>query len=383
MQNFELSDELKMIKDTIKKFCNKEVVPVAAVLDQSPEFQEEIFIKIFSKLAELGFLGLLIPEDYGGSGADFMSVALVLEELGRVSPGIAFSYLAHTPVMAYSNIYVNGTENQKKKYLEPMCRGEIIGANAITEPDAGSDLYNIKTTAIQKGDHFIINGSKTFITNARVAEVFYVLAKDKSAENKFSGFLVDKNSDGITVGRDLDKCGYRASPTSEVFFQDCKIPKENLLGERGKGLELSLSEIELQRIYLAFIAVGLAEAALDASIKYAKERIQFGRPIADYQMIQAQIAEMYVEYEAARLLVWKAAYEKDQGERNTLSTSVAKYYGAEAAVSAANTAMKIFGSYGYSSEYPAERYFRDAKSLQVVEGTSNIQKIIISRNVIK
>jgi len=280
-----------------------------------------------------------------------------------------------------------GTEEQKEKYIPALVNADMLGAFAITEPNSGSDVAGMGTTATETDDGYVLNGQKMWISNAQVADLSLVYAStDKSKKHKgISCFLVEmKDNPGIKTAAIETKLGLFCAPTGEISFEDAKIPKDALLGEKGQGFKICMWQLDNTRLGCAARGVGIARACHEESIKYSLERTQFGRPIADYQMIQEQIAEMYVEYEAARLLVLKAAHEKDQGNlSNTLSTSTAKYYAAETAVKAANTAMKIFGSYGYSSEYPAERYFRDAKSLQIVEGTSNIQKIIISRNVIK
>ena len=388
MLNFELSDELKMIRESISKYCNKHIKPVAASLDQAHEFQEDAFRRIFDGLAKLGFMGLLVPEEYGGSGSDLLSVAVVVEELGKVSPGIAFSYLAHTPVMAFANIFRNGTEEQKQKYLRAMCKGEIIGANAVTEPDAGSDLFNIKTTAEEDEDGFVINGSKVFITNARIADVIFVLAKDKTIKNGMSGFLIDRDTKGFSVGKDLDKCGYRSSPTSEVYFQDCHVPKNNLLGERGKGLKAVLSEIELQRILLAHIATGLAEAAMEEAIKYSKERVQFGKPIAEYQMVRSMLADMATNIEVAKAMNYRAACDYQEARKKGESESsllalMAKRFASSMCLSAVLDAVQIHGSNGLMKEYPVERYFRDSKMLDIAGGTNEMLKLSISKIILK
>lgn len=387
MTKFELSDESLLIKETISKYCDKEIRPIAASLDQASVFQESEFLRIFNGLGKLGILGLLIPEEYGGTGGDLLSVAIVIEELSKVSPGIAFSYLAHTPVMAYANIYRNGTDEQRNTYLRSMCNGSMIGANAVTEPDAGSDLFNIRTTAEEESNCFKISGSKVFITNARIADVIFVLAKDK-ANNGMSCFLVEKNTEGFCLGKDLDKCGYRSSPTSEIFFQDCRIPKKNLLGERGKGLKATLSEIELQRILLAHVATGLAEAAMEEAVRYAKERVQFGRPIADYQMIKSMIADMATHIEVGKSMNLRVVYEYQESRRlgkkeSSLLALMAKRYASTMCLNVVLDAVQIHGSNGLMKEYPVERYFRDSKMLDIAGGTNEMLKLSISRIILK
>jgi alkylation response protein AidB-like acyl-CoA dehydrogenase len=388
MLDSEMTDEYKLIRETTQKFCEKKIRPFVALLDQSPEFQKDIFLQIFKGLADLGFLGLLIPEEYGGTGSDFMSVAIVLEELGRECAGIAFSYMGHTPIVTYSYVFVNGREDQRKKYLGPMCKGEIIGANAITEPDAGNDLQAINTKAKKIGEHFVLNGSKTFITNASVADVFYVLARDIEFDNRMTSFLVDRGTKGLSVGKDMDKCGYRAACTCPVYFEDCLLSEENVLGKRGKGLRAALAEIELQRMYLAYIAVGQARAALQESLKYARTRIQFGKPIGEHQMIQSMLADMATNIEVASAMNHRAMIDYQEGkkknmERRSILAIMAKKFAASICLKVTLDAMQIHGAYGYTKEYAVERYYREAKFLEIGAGSNEILKILIARDLLR
>jgi butyryl-CoA dehydrogenase len=388
MLDFKLSDEQKMIRETISRFCEAQIKPFAALMDQAAEFQKEHFFRIFKGLADIGVLGLLVPETYGGSGSDIVTIALVVEEISKISPGIALSFISHTPVMAYSNIYLKGTDEQKQKYLRPMCEGKIIGANAVTEPEAGSDLFSIKTTAHADNDSYVINGTKNFITNAPVADVIFVLAKDKGTADGMSGFLIDRQSTGLSVGKSIDKCGYRSSPTSEVILENCRVPESNLLGERGKGLKATLSEIELQRILLANISTGLAQSAMLTAIKYSKERIQFGKPISEYQMIRSMIADMATDIEAAKTMNYRAALEYQElsateKKESSLLSLMAKKFSSSVCVKAVLDSVQIHGGYGLMKEFPIERYFRDSKMLDVAGGTNEILKLLISRILLR
>ncbi|MCD6353138.1 MAG: acyl-CoA dehydrogenase family protein [Proteobacteria bacterium] len=381
--NFEFTEEQKTMIAVGKDFAEKEIRPTQEEDEKEHRFRKDIV----KKMAELGFFGCVIPEKYGGNETGHMCAALLCEEIGRVSASMTlpFNCQAWGPALAILNF---GTEEQKEKYIPPLVNADMLGAFAITEPNSGSDVAGMGMTATETDDGFVLNGTKMWISNIQVADLSLVYAyTDKSKKHKgISCFVVDnlKTTPGITTVPIETKLGLFCAPTGEISFEDVKIPKSALLGERGQGFKICMTQLDQTRLGCAARGVGITRACHEESIKYALERTQFGVPIFSFQMIQEQIAEMYVEYEAARLLVLKAAFEKDQGNlSNTLSTSTAKYNAAETAVRASNAAMKVLGSYSYSSEYPVERYFRDAKSLQAVEGTSNIQKVIIARNVIK
>lgn len=378
--NFDLTEEQKTMMEVARDFAEKEIKPTQEIDEKEHRFRPEIC----KKMAELGFFGCVIPEKYGGNESGHLCAALLTEEIARVSASwsLPFNMQAWGPAFT---ILEFGTEEQKEKYLPALVNADMLGAFAITEPNSGSDVAGMSTTATETDEGYILNGQKMWISNAQVADVALVYAyTDKAKKHRgISCFLVElKNTPGVKTAPIETKLGLHCAPTGEISFEEAKIPKDALLGAKGDGFKICMWQLDNTRLGCAARGVGIARACHEESIKYALERTQFGQPIADFQMIQEQIAEMYVDYDAARLLMLRCAYEKDQGRRNTLSTSVAKYYAAETAVKAANTAMKIFGSYGYSSEYPVERYYRDAKSLQVVEGTSNIQKIIICRNVL-
>jgi len=380
--DFGFSEEQKAMMEVGKDFAEKEILPTQEQDEKEHNFRREIL----KKMAELGFFGCVVPEKYGGNETGHVCGALLTEEIARISASwtLPFNMQMWGPALT---ILEYGTEDQKGKYLPALVNADMIGAFAITEPNSGSDVAGMGTTATETNDGYVLNGQKMWISNAHVADMALVYAyTDKAKKHKgISCFLVEmKDTPGVKTAAIETKLGLYCAPTGEISFEDAKIPKAALLGNKGDGFKICMWQLNNTRLGCAARGVGIARACHEESIKYALDRTQFGQPIAEFQMIQEQIAEMYVEYEAARLLVLKSAFEKDQGNlSNTLSTSTAKYYAAETAVNASNIAMKIFGSYGYSSEYPVERYFRDAKSLQVVEGTSNIQKIIISRAIIK
>jgi len=376
----ELNDIQKMIKKNVREFAEKDIAPVAAELDQKEEYPT----KILEKMAKLGFLGVIIPQEYGGAGLDTISYAIIVEEISRkcastgVITSVHNSLVAH-PIMKY------GTEEQKKKYLPILAKGEKIGAFAATEPSAGSDLGAMKTTAILKGDKYIINGDKTFITSGSEAGIIIIFAvTDKSAGSKgLSAFIVENTMKGYKVGSIFEKLGINASKTSELIFEDMEVPKENLLGKEGEGFKIALATLDGGRIGIAAQAVGIAQAALDESIEYSKQREQFGRPIAKFQAIQWMIADIATRIEAARYLVYNAAYVKDKGERFSKEAAMAKLFASETAMETVIKAVQIHGGYGYTKEYTVERLFRDAKITEIYEGTSEVQRMVIAGDLLR
>ena len=376
----ELNGQQKMIQKMVREFAEKEIGPIAAELDKKEEYPT----KTLEKMAKLGLLGTIIPSEYGGAGLDTISYVIVVEEISRkcASTGVITSVhnsLVGWPIMKY------GTEEQKKKYLPPLAKGEKIGAFAATEPNAGSDLGAMQTTAVLKGDKYIINGDKTFITSGSEAGIIIIFAvTDKSAGPKgISAFIVENTFKGFKVGSIYEKLGITASKTSELIFEDMEVPKENLLGKEGEGFKIALSTLDGGRIGIAAQAVGIAQAALDESIEYSKQRQQFGRPIAKFQAIQWMIADMATRIEASRYLVYNAAYSKDLGEHISKKAAMAKLFASETAMEAVIKAVQIHGGYGYTKEYTVERLFRDAKITEIYEGTSEVQRMVIAASLLK
>ena len=374
--DFELSEEQIAMRDLARDFAEKEIAPIVEEDEKHHKFRPEIV----KKMGELGFFGVVIPEEYGGTDLGLLSSVVITEEIAKVSAsyGLPFNMQTIGPGLM---LLKHGTEEQKRKYLPGLVSGDLLGWFAITEPGSGSDVAAMKTSATETDDGFVLNGQKTWISNAQVADVGLVYAyTDRAAKAKgMSCFVVElKKTPGITTVPIDSKVGLHSAPTGEIIFEDAKIPKSALLGERGDGFKICMTQLDNTRISCAARAVGVGKACIEASVKYSLEREQFGQPIADFQMIQDQIAQMYVENDAARLLVYRAAHNRDKGARNSLEVSMAKFFAAEAAAKAAGETVKIFGSYGYSTEYPAARLFRDSKSFQIVEGTSNIQKVIIA-----
>ncbi len=378
--DFQLTEEQQMIRKMARDFAEKEIAPVAGEMDEKGEFPWELI----RRMASLGFLGLPIPEEYGGAGADSVSFAVAMEEIARASGSIALFLDAHTS-LACEAILRFGSEEQRRRYLAPLARGEKIGAFALTEPEAGSDAASIKTRATLDGGEWVLNGQKVFITNGSIADVVVVAAvtDPEKGHHGISNFIVEKGVPGFRPGHDEEKMGLKGCVTSELFFEDCRIPKENLLGEEGEGFKQFLNVLDNGRIAIGAMAVGLAQAALEASIAYAKERVQFGRPIAQFQAIQWMLADMATQIEAARLLTYQAAFLKDQGVRFTKEAAMAKLFASEVAERACHAAIQIHGGYGYTKDYPVERFYRDARLTEIGEGTSEIQRLVIARQVLR
>ena len=376
----ELNEQQKMIRNMVREFAEKEVAPIAAELDKKGEYPT----KTLEKMAKLGLLGTVIPTEYGGAGLDTISYATVIEEISRKCASTGVITSVHNSLVAYP-IMKYGTEEQKKKYLPILAKGEKIGAFAGTEPNAGSDLGAMQTTAVLKGDKYIINGDKTFITSGPKAGIIIVFAvTDKNAGAKgISTFIVENDMKGYKVGSIFEKLGINASQTSELIFENMEVPKENLLGKEGEGFKIALATLDGGRIGIAAQSVGIAQAALDESIEYSKQREQFGRPIAKFQAIQWMIADMATRIEAARYLVYNAAYVKDKGERFSKEAAMAKLFASETAMEAAIKAVQIHGGYGYTKEYTVERLFRDAKITEIYEGTSEVQRMVIAGSLLR
>jgi butyryl-CoA dehydrogenase len=376
----ELNEQQKMIQKMVREFAEKQVGPIAAELDKKEEYPH----KTLKEMAKLGLLGIIIPPEYGGAGLDTVSYAIVIEEISRKCAATGVITSVHNSLVAWP-IIKYGTEEQKKKYLPILAKGEKIGAFAGTEPNAGSDLGAMQTTAKLKGDKYIINGDKTFITSGSEAGIIIIFAvTDKEAGSKgISAFIVENTFKGFKVGSIFEKLGINASKTSELIFEDMEVPKENLLGSEGDGFKIALSTLDGGRIGIASQAVGIAQACLDESIEYSKQRQQFGRPIAKFQAIQWMIADMATKIEASRWLVYNAAYTKDQGVRFSKEAAMAKLFASETAVDCAIKAVQIHGGYGYTKEYAVERLFRDSKITEIYEGTSEVQRMVISGSLLK
>ncbi len=376
--DFSYTPEQKMIKNMVREFADKEIRPMAKEIDE-----KEIFPKdILKKMGALGLMGMTIPPEYGGSRIDTVSYMIALEEIGKVCGSTGLTMEAHN-TLGVGHVYEMGSEEQRRKYLPMVLDGVGIAAWALTEPNAGSDAGSLQTSAVLDGDEWVINGSKQFITSGRVAEYIVVMAKtDKSKGVKgISAFIVEKGTEGLIYGGDEDKIGLRGSITSQLHFEDCRIPKENLLGEEGKGFIGAMGILDRGRTAIGALAVGLAQAALDECIDYSKQREQFGKPISKFQAIQWKIANMATEIEAARLLVYRAADMEDRGLSFGKEASMAKLFASETAVKAATEAIQIHGGYGFTKEYPVERYFRDVKLYTIGEGTSEVQRMVIAKKL--
>ena len=375
--DFELSEELLAVRELAREFAEKEIAPTAAKDDKEHAFRKDIV----KKMGELGFYGSVIPESYGGSGLGFLAMVLITEEIARVHSAMRVAInMQIGPALALLQF---GTEEQKKKWIPPLVQGEVIGCFAITEPDAGSDVSAMRTTATKNGDMYVVNGSKIWISNAPVTDGGLVYAyTDRAQKHRgMTAFYADLNQPGV-ARKPLDTLGALCSPIGELTFENFRIPAANRLGNEGDGFKVCMWQLNQTRLNCAAGALGVARAAKEAAISYANQRVQFGQKIGEFQMNQDLIAQMVVHEEAARLLVYRAARLADQKNPNNLETSIGKFAAAEAAAYAADAAMKILGAYGYSTEFPVERYYRDAKSYQIVEGSSNIQKMIIAQDAL-
>jgi butyryl-CoA dehydrogenase len=377
--NFELTKEQDMIKKMVRDFAEDTIRPKAIEIDIEAKFP----VEIFDQMGELGLLGIPFPEEYGGSNGDTLSYALAVEEIGRVCGSTGLSYAAAVSLGA-GPIYYFGTEEQKKKYLTPLASGKALGSFGLTEPNAGSDAGGTKTTAVEDGDDYIINGEKCFITNASFAETIIVTAvtgKQENGKNIISAIIVPADSQGLTITSDYDKMGVRGSDTAEIVLDNVRVPKENLLGDPEQGFKQFLHTLDGGRISIAALGLGIAQASLEKALNYAKERKQFGKSISSFQSIQFKLADMSMEVELARNMVHKAAWLKDQEKPFSKEAAYAKLYATETAFRAANQAIQIHGGYGYMREYEVERYLRDAKLLEIGEGTSEIQRLVIARQL--
>ncbi len=378
--DFQFTDEQNQLRRSIRAFAEGEILPHVMEWDEVSHFPSEIM----PKLAEMSLLGIIFPEEYGGAGLGYIEYVIAIEELSRVDGSIGIIVAAHNSLCS-NHIFKFGSEAQKQKYLSPLAQGKKIGAWSLTEPEAGSDAGGTRTTAKRDGNHWILNGAKTFTTNGHYADVCVAMAvTDKSkASHGISAFIIEKGTPGFKPGKKENKLGLRASDTSEVIFSDCRVPQENLLGDEGEGFTGSLKILDGGRISIAALALGMAQGALDASIKYAKQRKQFGQPISEFQAIQFKLADMATEVEAARLLVYQAAWLADKNNvRFTRESSMAKLFAREVAVRVANECVQIHGGYGFIKDYPAEKFYRDVKLCTIGEGTSEIQKLVIARQLL-
>ncbi|MDC3425909.1 acyl-CoA dehydrogenase family protein [Aquibacillus sp. 3ASR75-11] len=377
--DFDLTKEQEMTQKMVRTFAEEVIGPRAIEIDKEAKFPEDIF----KEMGKLGLLGIPFPEAYGGSGGDTLAYALAVEEIGRVCGSTGLSYAAAVSLGA-SPIYYFGTEEQKQTYLTPLATGEALGSFGLTEPNAGSDAGGTKTTATLQNDEYVINGEKCFITNASYAKTIIVTAvtgKDQKGKNIISAIIVPTDTDGVKIKNEYDKMGVRGSDTAEIVLEDVRVPRENLLGDPEKGFKQFLYTLDGGRISIAALALGIAQGSLDKALKYAKERKQFGQSISSFQSIQFKLADMAMEVELARNIVWKAAWLKDNNRAFTKESAFAKLYASETAFRTANEAIQIHGGYGYMREYEVERYLRDAKLLEIGEGTSEVQRMVIARQL--
>ncbi len=378
--NFLPDENQQMVAQVARDFAEKHIKPHVMDWDESQTFP----VETFKKLGELGLMGVLVPENYGGAGMGYFEYVHIIAEIAKVCGSVGLSVAAHNSLCT-GHILSFGNEAQKQKYLPKLASAEWIGAWGLTEANTGSDALRMNTTAVLDGDHYVVNGAKNWITHGKTGEVAVVMVRtgEKGSSKGISALIIEKGTPGFTAGKKENKLGMRASETTELIFDNCRVPKENLLGSEGEGFKQAMKILDGGRISIAALSLGIAKGAYEAALAYAKERHQFGQPIANFQGISFKLADMATEIEAAELLIMQAADLKNRGEQVTKQSAMAKYYASEIAVKAANEAVQIFGGYGYTKDFPVEKYYRDAKLCTIGEGTSEIQKLVISREVLK
>jgi alkylation response protein AidB-like acyl-CoA dehydrogenase len=378
--DFELTAEQISIRDMVREFAQKEIAPHIMDYDEKKEFP----LEIIKKLRELGLLGIIYPENYGGANMGYIEYALIIEELSAVDPSVGLIVAAHNS-LGTLHIFTYGSEAQKQKYIPPLVTGETLSAWALTESGSGSDAKSLKTTAVKEGSHWILNGSKTFITNANYSDYHVVIAitdPDKGTRG-VSAFIIEKGIPGFKIGNNLNKLGMRASDTAELFFDNCRIPAENILGNEGEGFHQAMNILDGGRISIGAMCVGIARGAYQNTLRYSKEREAFGKTISDFQATKFKLSDMAMEIDASRLMIQRAAWMKDQNMELNLESAMAKLYASEVAVRVANEAVQIYGGYGFIKEYPAEKFYRDAKLGTIGEGTSEILRLVIAREILQ
>lgn len=378
--NFTTTENQTMIRDMVRDFAEKEIRPNIMKWDEAEEFP----VDLFHKLGDLGLMGVLVPAEYGGSGFGYMEYITVVSEIAKVCGSIGLSVAAHNSLCTGHIMYF-GNEEQKRKYLPKLATGEWLGAWGLTEQNTGSDAGGMNTVAVDKGDYFLLNGSKNFITHGKSGNVAVVIARtgEKGDSHGMTAFVVERETEGFSAGKKERKLGMRASETTEMIFQDCKIPKENVLGEIGGGFVQSMKVLDGGRISIAALSLGIAKGAFEASVKYSKEREQFGKPISEFQAIGFKLADMATEIEASELLILQAGDMKNKGKKMTKESAFAKYFASEVCVRVSTEAVQIFGGYGYTKDFPVEKFYRDSKLCTIGEGTSEIQKLVIAREILK
>jgi hypothetical protein len=377
---FEYTPEQIQLRKSVREFAESEIAPHVMEWDEEQIFPQEVV----RKLGELGYMGSIFPEDYGGAGLGYIEYSIIIEELSRVDGSVGIIIAAHTSLCG-NHIYKAGTEEQKQRYLAKLASGEWLGCWSLTEPEAGSDAAGTRTTAVRQGECWVLNGAKTFTTNAHYADVCVAMAvTDRgSAQHGISAFIIEKDTPGFRTGKKENKLGLRASATGEVIFQNCRLSASQLLGKQGEGFVDSLKTLDGGRISIAALALGMAQGAYDAALKYSKVRKQFGRPISEFQAIQHKLVDMATDIDASRLLIYRAAWKLDRGHRVTRESAMAKLFASEAAVRIANEAVQIHGGYGFIKDYPVEKFYRDVKLCTIGEGTSEIQRLVIARQLLK